>query len=36
VDAFLPDLEAAGLGPIEIERDPAPEPPTEATDGDAD
>ncbi|HEX5589100.1 MAG TPA: pitrilysin family protein [Candidatus Limnocylindrales bacterium] len=36
VDAFLPELEAAGLGPIEIERDPAPEPPTEATDGDAD
>ena len=30
-DAFLPDLEAAGLGPIEVERD-APLPAAEATD----
>jgi len=33
-DAFLPALEAAGLGPIEVERDPAPGLPPEATDGD--
>ena len=34
-DAFLPALEAAGLGPIDVERDPAPGLPPEATDGDA-
>jgi predicted Zn-dependent peptidase len=30
VEAFGKDLEAAGLGPIEIERDPAPEPSSSA------
>jgi predicted Zn-dependent peptidase len=33
-DAFLPDLEAAGLGPIEIERDASP-PAREVSDDDA-
>jgi uncharacterized protein YbjT (DUF2867 family) len=36
-DAFLPDLEAAGLGPIEVERDPLVErdvPPSTAEVGD--
>lgn len=34
-DAFLPSLEAAGLGPIAVERDPAPQAGTEAANGDA-
>ena len=33
-DAFLPALEAEGFGPIEVERDPAPGLPPEATDSD--
>lgn len=33
-DAFLPELEAAGLGPIEVEREPAVQPAPEADDGD--
>ncbi|TAK02447.1 MAG: insulinase family protein [Chloroflexota bacterium] len=34
-DAFLPDLEAAGLGPIEVERDPVPASPEVGDDEDA-
>lgn len=34
-DAFLPGLEAAGLGPISVERDHAPAVGSEATNGDA-
>jgi predicted Zn-dependent peptidase len=33
-DAFLPALEAEGFGPIEVQRDPSPGLPPEATDGD--
>ncbi len=34
-DAFTPALEAASLGPITVERDPAPQGGSEAIDGDA-
>jgi soluble P-type ATPase len=34
-DAFLPALEAAGLGHITVERDTVSEAGSEATDGDA-